>query len=604
MKIKRLSLYSVLILFFQLITIINAQNKKDIDTKVDSLLNQMTLAEKIGQMTQVDYYGIRNNIADIAKYSIGSILCGGDAELKDISPTGWADTYDKIQTVALSSRLKIPIIWGIDAVHGHNNVDGATIFPHNIGLGATRNFDLVEKIAAITAEEMKGTGLQWAFAPCIAVALDERWGRTYESFSEDPELVRKFSAAYVKGMQGADLSMPSSALACAKHFLGEGGTTNGKDQGNTECDEATLRKIHLPGYIDAIKAGIKSIMVSYSSWNGLKMHANKYLVTDVLKGELKFDGIVISDWAAIDQLGKDYKKDVELSINAGLDMIMIPNGPGKRNNFMKFINNLIKLVNEGKVKRARIDDAVRRILKVKFELGVFEKPFANRELTKTIGSEEHRKVAREAVRQSLVLLKNENKILPIAKEIKRIHLAGKGIDNIGLMCGGWTISWQGKSGKVISGGTTILKAIENTVSNKTKITYSLDGSNAEGADVCFAVVGEKPYAEGRGDRKDLTLSEDDNDVIKNVKKSGVPIVVILLSGRPMIINEALKNSNAFIAAWLPGTEGQGIADVLFGNFKPVGKLSFSWPRNMKQIPINIGDENYDPLFPYGFGLTY
>lgn len=605
---RKLVLYLFL---FVISTIVIAQenllyknSKLEVEQRVKDLLRQMTLDEKIGQMTQVDYLAIKQNVNDIEKYYLGSILNGGDSEPDDITAKGWADLYDKYQNVALKTRLKIPIIWGIDAVHGHNNVDGAVIFPHNIGLGATRNPKLVEEVARVTAEEIKGTGIQWNFAPCIAVVRDERWGRTYESFGEDSELVKELGAAYLKGLQGKDLSEKTSALASAKHYVGDGGTTNGKDQGNTQIDEAALRKIHLQGYIEAIKAGVKSIMVSYNSWNGEKLHGDKYLLTDVLKSELGFKGFLVSDWAAIDQLSDSYKSSIEKSINAGLDMIMIPNAPGKANNYVDFIKYLKELVNEGKVPMSRIDDAVSRILRVKFEMGLFENSKTDITLTAKIGSKEHRKVARDAVRQSLVLLKNDNEILPLSKNLKRIHVAGESADDIGTQSGGWTITWQGKSGKVISGGTTILEAIKNAVSKKTEITFSSDGSGAKGADVSVVVVGEQPYAEMFGDRDDLSLSEEDLAVVEKAKLSGVPVVVILLSGRPMIIDDALSNSNAFIAAWLPGTEGDGIADVLFGDYKPTGKLPHSWPKNMKQIPINIGDVNYDPLFPYGYGLTY
>ncbi len=587
-------------------SLIFSQKMKEevLNKKVDELLSKMTLEEKIGQMTQVDLDAIKKTPRDIAKYAIGSLLCGGDTEVPDISAKGWADAYEKYQNIALKSRLGIPIIWGIDAVHGHNNVDGATIFPHNVGLGATRNPVLVEKVAAITAAEIRGTGIQWDFAPCVAVARNERWGRTYESYGEDPDLVKKLGAAYVRGMQTKELSAKTAVLASVKHFLGDGGTTNGKDQGNTEVDEATLRKIHMPGYVEAIKAGAKNIMISYNSWNGVKMHGNKYLMTDLLKGELGFKGFVVSDWAAIDQLDKDYKTAIEKSINAGMDMAMIPNGTDKPNNYVQFITLLKELVNEGKVPMSRIDDAAGRILKVKLEMNLWENYGVDEKLTEAVGSPEHRAVARDAVRQSLVLLKNENNTLPISKELKRIHVTGKSADDIGNQCGGWTIIWQSKSGNVIKGGTTILQAIKNTVSSGTTVTTSADGSGAEGADVCVVVVGETPYAEMFGDREDLSLAKEDVTAIEKAKASGVPVVVVLLSGRPMLIENELKNANAFVAAWLPGTEGQGVADVLFGDFKPTGKLPHSWPRNMKQIPINIGDANYEPLFPFGFGLTY
>ena len=581
-----------------------SNHKSLLDKKVDGLLSQMTLDEKIGQMTQADIDALKGHYEDIEKYSLGSILCGGSSEIEDISAKGWADFYDLLQSHALKTRLKIPIIYGVDAVHGHNNVTGAVIFPHNIGLGATRNAKLVEKAARVTAEEVAATGMDWAFAPCIAVARNEKWGRTYESFGEDPELAQLLGDAQVKGFQGKRLSGKTSILACAKHFLGDGGTTNGKDQGNTEVDEPTLRKLHLPGYKAAIKAGTKTIMVSYSSWNGTKMHGNKYLLTDVLKGELNFKGFLVSDWAAIDQLEGDYKSDIEKSMNAGLDMIMIPNPPGKENNYVQFITLLKELVNENKVPLSRIDDAVRRILRIKFEMNIFANPFTDRTLMSTFGSKEHRQVARECVRQSLVLLKNENKILPISKKVKHIALAGISADDIGNQCGGWTIGWQGKSGNTISGGTTVLQAVKNAVSKNTVVTYSKDGSQVIDADVVLVVVGETPYAEMMGDRTDLSLSKEDLAAIENVKKSGKPYVVILFSGRPMIVESVLKDATAFVVAWLPGSEGTGIADVLFGDFNFTGKLSHSWPKTMEQIPINVGDKNYAPLFPYGFGLKY
>ena len=578
--------------------------KSSLDNKVDELLAKMTLDEKIGQMTQVDIDALKDRYEDIEKYSLGSILCGGNSEIEDISAKGWADFYDMLQSHAVKSRLQIPMIYGVDAVHGHNNVIGAVVFPQNIGLGATRNAKLVEQAARMTAEEVAATGMDWAFAPCIAVARNERWGRTFESFGEDPELAEKLGAAQVKGFQGEELSGKTSILACAKHFLGDGGTTNGKDQGNTEVDEPTLRKLHLPGYQAAIEAGTKTIMVSYNSWNGEKMHGNKYLLTDVLKGELNFKGILVSDWAAIDQLEADYKSDIEKSINAGLDMIMIPNAPGKANNYVEFISLLKELVNENKVPLSRIDDAVRRILLVKFEMNIFSNPFTDRSLMPTFGSKEHRQVARECVRQSLVLLKNENKTLPISKKIKNIALAGTSADDIGNQCGGWTIDWQGKSGNTISGGTTVLQAVKNAVSENTVVSYSKDGSEVKDADVVVVVVGETPYAEMHGDREDLSLSKEDTAVLETVKKSGKPYIVVLFSGRPMIVESQLKDAKAFVAAWLPGSEGTGITDVLFGDFNFTGKLGHSWPKSMEQIPINVGDKNYDPLFPYGFGLKY
>jgi beta-glucosidase len=575
-----------------------------IEAKVDALLGSMTLDEKIGQMTQIDLSALKNK-SDIQKYFIGSMLSGGDSDPSDNSPQTWAKTYDELQAWALKTRLKIPLIYGVDAVHGHNNVLGAVIFPHNIGLGATRNPDLVEMAAHITALEVAGTGINWTFAPCIAVARNIRWGRTYESFGETPELAETLGAAAVRGFQGKNLYFPGSVVACAKHYMGDGGTTDGKDQGNTQCDEATLRKIHLPGYIAAVKAGTGTIMVSFSSWNGKKMHGNKYLLTDVLKKELGFKGFLISDWAGIDQLSPDYKTAIEQSINAGMDMAMVPNGPGQKNNYVEFIGLLKDLVAEGKVPQSRIDDAVRRILRVKLQTKLFEQPLTDPLLTAAIGSAEHRLVARDCVRHSLVLLKNEKDVLPLEKKSKRLVVVGKAADDIGVQCGGWTIKWQGQSGKVTSGGTTILAAIRQTVASDAEVTFSPDGDKVKGADAAIVVIGEVPYAEGNGDRKDLSLSKKDLDLISKVKQSGVPVVTVLLSGRPMILGSALDQSNAFIAAWLPGTEGQGVADVLFGDFKPTGKLPHTWPKSMEQVPLNVGDPGADKaLFPYGFGLTY
>jgi len=574
---------------------------KDPDPDARALLRQMTLEEKIGQMTQVDLLAMKDK-ADIATYALGSMLSGGDSDPADNSAKTWAAAYDGYQAWAVKSRLKIPLIYGVDAVHGHNNIDGAVIFPHNIGLGATRDPALVEKAARATAVEVSATGISWAFAPCIAVARNIRWGRTYESFGESPELVETMAAAQVRGLQGTDLAAPTSVLACAKHFLGDGGTTDGKDQGNTECDEATLRRIHLPGYKAAVKAGVGSIMVSFSSWNGRKMHGNKYLLTDVLKNELGFQGFLVSDWAAIDQLSPDYKTDIEQSINAGLDMVMIPNGPGQQNNYRDFIRLLKELVVEGRVPQARIDDAVLRILRIKLRSRSFKQPMADLSLLAKVGCAEHREIARQCVRESLVLLKNEKHVLPLSKAIKRLAVVGKAADDIGIQCGGWTIAWQGKPGPVTHGGTTILSAIRKTVAG-TDVSYSADKIDAA-ADAVLVVVGETPYAEGMGDRSDLALSAEDVALAAHARQSGKPVVLVLISGRPMILDKVLDNCDALVAAWLPGTEGQGVADVLFGDYHPTGKLPHTWPRSMAQVPCAEGKCEGTPLFAYGFGLTY
>ncbi len=592
------------------------------DPQVRELLSRMTVDEKIGQMIQPEVTPILKSPGDMQKYFIGSVLSGGDGDPREgNSLQAWTDMYDRVQSEALKTRLAIPILYGADAVHGHNNVLGAVVFPHNIALGCTRDPALVEKVGRITAKEVRATGIQWTFAPCVAAPQDIRWGRTYEGFSEDPELVKILGAAAVRGMQGPDLSGPLSILACAKHYVGDGGTTATTaprpgpvpasaserlwlDQGDTRVDEATLRRIHLPGYVAAIKDNVGSIMPSYSTWNGVKCSGSRRLLTEILKEELGFEGFLISDYNAIAQVKPDdYKGAVEISINAGMDMAMEPT------NYANFFATLKELVAEGRVPMSRIDDAVTRILRVKFAMGLMEKsrsPLADRKLHASFGSAEHRAVAREAVRKSLVLLKNERKTLPVSKKAARIHLAGKSADNIGNQCGGWTIRWQGQTGNVTPGGTTILEAVKAAVSKNTNVTFSADGTGAEGASLGIVVVGEKPYAEGVGDRADLSLDREDLAAIANVKKAGIPVVVILVAGRPMIVNDALPQADAFVAAFLPGTEGQGVADVLFGDARPTGKLSFSWPKSMDQLPLNANGpkDRYDPLFPLGFGLTY
>jgi beta-glucosidase len=562
----------------------------------------MTLDEKIGQMTQVDRRAIDDRVKDIARYGLGSFLSGGGSTPTPNDPEAWADMYDRYQQQALSTRLGIPLIYGIDAVHGHNNVKGATIFPHNIGMGATRNTELMERVGRATAEEVIATGLNWTFSPCIAVARDERWGRTYESFGEDPTLVAEMGAAVIRGYQSARLD-DYRIIATAKHYLGDGGTAYGTgvnggiDQGDMQVDEETLRSIHLTPYIAAVNVGVGSVMASYSSWNGQKMHGNRYLLTEVLKGELGFQGFVVSDWQAIDQLPGDYRSDVKTAINAGIDMVMVPY------EYITFIETLRDLVESGQVPMERIDDAVRRILTAKFELGLFEHPYASRDFFDRVGSAEHRELARQAVRESLVLLKNAGNLLPLPKNLSRIVVTGRNANDIGNQCGGWTITWQGRSGRITT-GTTILEAIQNAVSPGTTVIYSRDGSGAEGADVGIAVIGETPYAEFEGDSDNLRLAPADVNAIENLRAAGVPVVVIIVSGRPLIIEPELAKWDAVVAAWLPGTEGQGVADVLFGDYAPTGKLPCSWPRSVDPIPINVDDAEYDPLFPYGFGLHY
>jgi len=581
------------------------------DAHVQALLSRMTLEEKVGQMIQANSASLKDP-SDVENLFLGSILSGGSSDPKTgNSLIDWTDHYDSLQSRTQNTRLRIPILYGIDAVHGHSNVLNAVIFPHNIGLGCSRNPGLVERAARITAVETRATGINWTFAPCVTVPRDERWGRSYEGFGETPELARMMGEAAVRGYQGKDLSDPSSVLACAKHWIGDGGTKYGTgrklrgdlqilDRGDVAASESELREIHMAGYVSAIKAGVGTIMPSYSSWNGVKCSGSKRLLTEILKEELKFDGFLISDYDAIDEMPGDYKTQIETSANAGMDMFMVST------KYRELYTLLLELVRENRVAMSRIDDAVTRILRVKFAMGLMDAGrthLADRKLHASFGSAAHRQVARECVRASLVLLKNEKRVVPVSKKLNRIHVAGKSADDIGNQCGGWTISWQGKSGNQTSGGSTILKAIQETVSPQTKITYSADGAEAAGADLGIVVIGETPYAEWMGDRQTLELSEKDVAVVEKMKQAGMPLVIVLISGRPLIIEKVIDKADAFVAAWLPGTEGRGLTDVLFGDFKPVGKLSFSWPRSMDQIPINVGDAKYDPLFKYGFGLT-
>tara|TARA_B100002019_G_scaffold190688_1_gene164899 strand:+ start:584 stop:2407 length:1824 start_codon:yes stop_codon:yes gene_type:complete len=592
------------VLFISLFSCSNSDHKY-----ISELIKEMTLEEKIGQMTQVDYRYLKDK-SDITKYFLGSILSGGGSTPPTNQPSSWVDLYNGFQKEALKTRLKIPLIYGIDAVHGHNNVFGATMFPHNIGLGCANDKLLVQKIAAATAAEVKATGLDWTFAPCVAVAQDERWGRTYESFSEDSDIVTKLGVASTIGYQGRTLNK-NSLLACAKHFVGDGNTVFGTgtnwykiDRGDVILEEEELRSKYIKPFKESIKAGVGSIMISYNSWKGKKLHGHKYLINDVLRRELKFDGIIISDWAGINEIDKDYKTCIIQSINAGIDMNMVPGSLNPDDNsYDDFIRLAIEAVKEGAIPIERIDDAVHRILKVKKQIGLFDTPIKNPSNKNILGSKRHRDLARESVRKSLVLLKNENKILPLKKVGKKITLVGDHADNIGFQCGGWTIHWQGGSGD-ITPGTTILDAFKSAVSDSNNIRYSKNADNLLGSDIIVVAIGEEPYTEGVGDRDSLLLSKKDKELLEKVKRSKIPYVVILISGRPMIINKELDNSHAFIAAWLPGTEGEGISDVLFGDFDFTGKLSMTWPRSMKQIPINFGDSDYDPLFEFGFGLSY
>lgn len=588
---------------------------------VDKLLANMTLEEKIGQMTQVDQRAVQPS--DVTRWCLGSILSGGGANPTPNTPQNWAAMVFRFQEAAQKTRLGIPMIYGVDAVHGHSNVVGATIFPHNIGLGATRDPDLAKRIGQATALETSATGVFWNFAPCVAVPQDIRWGRTYEGFSEDVELVAELSSAYVSGLQGEqNLGAPGTVLACPKHFIADGGATWGTtreypwitnnqqavterykiDQGDAQISEDQLRKIHLTPYLAAIHAGARSIMVSFSSLNGVKMHAHQRLLMGVLKGELGFNGFLVSDWQAIDQLSPDYYQCVVTSINAGVDMVMVPF------QYQRFIGTLKLAVENGDVTEARIHDAVRRILAIKFELGLFERKIEDEPPLEVLGSEQHRLLAREAVRKSLVVLKNDEKTLPIAKDIPRIILAGPAANDIGLQCGGWTIEWQGGQGN-ITPGTSLLQAIKQTVSAKISVSFDEAGiflSQAP-ADVGIVCLHEPPYAEGLGDRADLSLKEEDVDLIRRVRSQCRRLVVIIFSGRPLIITPHLPLADAWVAAWLPGTEGLGMTDVLFGDFPPSGKLPYRWPRTGAPAGEKFGlmkPGEKDTLYPLGYGLDY
>lgn len=585
-----------------------------VSKRVDDLLRRMTLEEKVGQMTQAERGAVDENRDQITELKLGSILSGGGSAPADNTPEGWADMVDAYQSKALATRLRIPLIYGIDSVHGHGNLVGATVFPHNIGMGATRNPGLVREQQKITAKETRATGPQWIFGPCVCVVRDLRWGRSYEAYGEDPGLVAEMETG-IEGFQGrrpGDMKRPEHVLATVKHYAGDGDTVFGSsttegytlDQGVTVTDRRTFMKVNVAPYVTAVKKyRVGSVMPSFSSvdWkedgvgNPVKMHAHKELLTGVLKGKIGFDGFVISDWAAIQQIPGDYATQVRTSVNAGVDMFMEPYSAPQ------FVETLLAEVRAGRVKTSRIDDAVRRILKAKFELGLFERPYTDRRHAKTIGSPAHRAVARRAVAESQVLLKNRGRALPL-KRNEKIYVAGVNADDMGNQAGGWTVTWQGQSGDIIP-GTTILDGIRQYSKN---VTYSEDASApTAGSDVGIVVVGETPYAEGVGDVGNghtLNLSDADKANIDKVCTAVETCVVLDVAGRPQIVTDRLAKMDAFVMSWLPGSEGAGVADVLFGKRPFKGRLPVSWPRSEDQEPINIGDRKYDPLFPYGYGL--
>lgn len=592
------------------------QNAKlPVKQRVADLLGRMSPAEKAGQMTQAERNALRAP-GDIAAYDLGSLLSGGGSVPTPNTAAAWAKMTDAYQLRTRATRFQIPLIYGVDAVHGHNNVVGATIMPHNIGIGAGRDPRSAERTGAITAKEVRATGVPWDFAPCVCVTRDERWGRSYEAFGEDPALVEAMETV-IQGMQGSpsgkDLHRNDKVLGSAKHFVGDGGTAYGSsttgsytvDQGVTEVTREELEAVHLSPFEESVKRGVGTVMPSYSSLDVLgddrgpvKMHANAEMINGVLKDRMGFEGFVISDWQAIDQIPGDYASDVRTSVNAGLDMIMVPTA------YQEFTKTLKEEVAEGRIGRARIDDAVARILTQKFRLGLFEKPYADTTHLDRVGSAEHRAVAREAVAKSQVLLKNEGAVLPLEPS-QKVYVAGSNADDIGNQAGGWTTSWQGSSGRTTT-GTTILEGMRKAARTPESVTFSRDASTAtDGYDVGVVVVGETPYAEGIGDvgnGHDLELTAADRAAVDKVC-AAMKCAVLVVSGRPQLIGDRLGDMDALVASWLPGSEGDGVADVLYGRRAFTGQLPVTWPKAEAQLPINVGDAAYDPQFPYGWGLT-
>lgn len=602
---------------------LNIEVKKSdaVESRIKSIMATMTLEQKIAQMIQPEIRDI--TVEDMRKYGFGSYLNGGGSfpdGNKQSTPQDWIKLAEDLYQTSVDDSIDgstIPTMWGTDAVHGHNNVIGATLFPHNIGLGAANNPDLIEKIANATATEVMVTGIDWVFAPTVATVRDDRWGRTFESYSEDPEIVRDYAAAIVKGLQGSageGFLGDDRVISSIKHFVGDGGTVGGDDQGDVIVTEKELYEIHAQGYVGGLTAGAQSVMASFNSWHGDKVHGHKYLLTDVLKDKMGFDGFVVGDWNGHGQIKGCTNEDCAQAVNAGLDIYMVPTGAWK-----PLYENLIKQVNEGLIPIARIDDAVTRILRVKIRAGLFEKPSpANRQLsgkTELIGQQSHRAIAKQAVRESLVLLKNKGALLPLNPNA-HILVAGDGADNIGKQSGGWTITWQGtnNTNDDFPGGTSIYDGIKQQVEQaKGSLELSDDGSYAKKPDVAIVVFGEDPYAEGHGDRLHVDYQrgkKTDLAMLKRLREQGIPVVSIFLSGRPMWVNQELNMSDAFVAAWLPGSEGSAVADVLFtdanGNRQTdfTGKLSFSWPNSPYDTVLNKGDEDYSPLLAYGYGLRY
>ena len=588
---------------------------------VDRLLAQMSPEEKVGQMIQADIASITP--ADLGMYKLGSILAGGNAAPgNDIrtTPQAWLNLADEYHRAALaaagSGHAPIPILFGIDAVHGDAKLIGATIFPHNVGLGAAHDADLIYRIGRATAEEVAATGIDWTFAPTVAVARDVRWGRSYESYSESPLLVAQYARAMVTGLQGRigtpDFMAPGRTLSSVKHFLGDGGTIDGRDQGNTVVTEALLSGVHATGYVAAIDAGALIVMASYNSWNGIKLHGNRYLLTDILKGRLAFDGFVVGDWNAHEQIPGCTKSDCAAAILAGVDMLMAPDG------WKDLYRNTLAEFQSGTIPQARIDDAVRRILRVKAMAGIFNRsvpPASDAGRLAEFGSPAHRAIAREAVRKSLVLLKNVHGTLPLNPHAA-VLVAGDAANDIGVQSGGWTIDWQGNHNRNADfpGATSIFGGIQAAVTAAGgSATLSRDGSFGKKPDVAIVVFGESPYAEFQGDRETLEFSPGDKhelQLLRRLRRQGVPTVAVFLSGRPLWVNPEINASDAFVAAWLPGSEGEGVADVLFRRadgttaYDFTGRLSFSWPSSAMPVKFAASGRVSGALFARDTGLGY
>lgn len=599
-----------------------------IEKRAAQILARMSVPEKVGQMMQPELKYITP--AEVTKFHIGSVLNGGGTtpnNNKFATVQDWANLAEQFYQASMDEsdgKVAIPIIWGSDAVHGNNNVYGMTLFPHNIGLGAARDPELLYRIGQATAMEVAVTGVDWTFGPTVAVVRDVRWGRTYESYSEDPAIVSDYAREMVRGIQGDDVApgvyKPRNVVATAKHFLGDGGTTQGIDRGDTSASEKELVDIHAAGYISALDGNVLTTMASFNSWNGKKLHGHKYLMTDILKGRMGFDGFVVSDWNGHMQVPGCTVKQCAAAINAGLDLVMVPS------DWKDMLANTIKAVDMGEIPMSRIDDAVTRILRVKLRAGLFDAgSVLAREHVGDLslaGHPDHRAVAREAVRKSLVLLKNNNGVLPLSPKAN-ILVAGNGANNIGKQAGGWTLSWQGTGNKNedFPGASSIWDGIKTSVDAAGgTVVLSEDGSYLKSAfasgkpDVAIVVYGEEPYAEWHGDITSIEYqySEKNKDItlLKRLKEQGIPVVSVFITGRPLFTNRELNVSDAFVVAWLPGSEGRGVAEVLMraGDGKVQndfqGKLSFSWPKNVTQAVMNVGDANYDPLFPYGYGLSY